>query len=257
MPRPGAHIDAHLFAHEPAEDEGRRGQYGDGAIGDRGRLSGPEVCRQRRCVGEIHDPRAASPEGDGQIDAIFDRPLRQLFGRPWTIRQPDLRVAVAVDEPVDMLEQVGPHRLRTGIAAPGAPDRTGDEEQPDPRHDEQARDIIEFMRPDLDLEHVETPVREVDEHRLIGRVRTTIPADPRRSIIDRQGHRHDRPFEAAEGAVHRFRVNTLPRYIKRRGLAGEILRAGHRFRVRRLHLRPPGQAPSRRRPANRHRPTTS
>jgi hypothetical protein len=37
--------------------------------------------------------------------------------------QPDLRISVAVDQPVDMLEQVGPDGLRAGIAAPGAPDR--------------------------------------------------------------------------------------------------------------------------------------
>src|SRR3546814_5959030 len=150
-----------------------------------------------------------------QVDRIFDRPLGNLFRFPWPVREADLRVAVAVDQPVDMLEQIGPHRLRAGIAAPRASDRAGDEEQPDPRHDEQARDIIEFMRPYPDLEHVETPVRQVDEHRLVGRVRPATPSNPGRSVIDRQGDRHDRPFEAPERAVHLLGVDALSRRIER------------------------------------------
>src|SRR3546814_12342476 len=102
------------------------------------------------------------PPRSTRTDTLF--PYTTLFRS----READLRVAVAVDQPVDMLEQIGPHRLRAGIAAPRASDRAGDAEQPDPRHDEQARDIIEFMRPYHDLEHVETPVRQVDEPRLVG-----------------------------------------------------------------------------------------
>src|SRR3546814_2573007 len=58
----------------------------------------------------IQDPCTAGPEGDGQVDRIFDRPLGNLFRFPWPVREADLRVAVAVDQPVDMLEQIGPHR---------------------------------------------------------------------------------------------------------------------------------------------------
>jgi hypothetical protein len=51
---------------------------------------------------------------------------------------------------VDMLEQVGPDRLRAGIATPGAPHSGGQQEQADTRHDQQTRHEIEFVRPDLD-----------------------------------------------------------------------------------------------------------
>src|SRR3546814_1360172 len=87
------------------------------------------------------------------------------------------------------------------------------------------------MRPDFDLEHVEAPVCKVDEHRLIGRVRPAIPADPGCSVIDRQRDGHDRPFEAPERAVHLLGIDALARFIKRAMLAGRAIRAGHRLPV--------------------------
>jgi len=249
--RPGTHIDADLLAHEAAEDERRRGQHGDGAICHGCSLSGPELRGQRRGIGEIHDPRAAGPEGDPQIDAIFDGPLGELLEGPGAVRQPDLGVAVAVDQAIDMLEEVGPDSLRASIAAPRTSDRAGDEEQPDARHDEQARDIIKFMRPDLDLEHEETAMRQIDKHRLVGRIGAAVPANPRRTIIDRQGDEHDRPFKPAERPVDLFRIDAFSRRIERPVLVGEVLRAGHRLPA--LRASRPQAALSRRRPANRHR----
>src|SRR3546814_9435631 len=92
--------DAHLLAQETAKNKGRRGQYRHGDIGDRCSLPGPEIVRQRRRVGEIHDPRAAGPEGDGQVDRIFDRTLGDLLGSPRSVGEANLRVAVAIDQPV-------------------------------------------------------------------------------------------------------------------------------------------------------------
>ena len=113
-----------------------------------------------------------------------------------------------------MLEQVGPHGLRAGIAAPCASHGAGDEEQPDTRHDEQARDEIEFVRPDLDAEHVEAAVGEIDQHRLIGRIGSTLPADPRRDVIDRQRDDHDQPFEPAERTVDPLVVHELALFVE-------------------------------------------
>uniref|UniRef100_UPI00359318C9 glycosyl hydrolase 108 family protein n=1 Tax=Parasphingorhabdus sp. TaxID=2709688 RepID=UPI00359318C9 len=39
-----------------------------------------------------------------------------------------------------------------------------------------AGDIIKFMRPDFDTEHVEAAIGEIDQHRLIGSVGTPVPA---------------------------------------------------------------------------------
>ena len=108
-----------------------------------------------------------------------------------------------------MLEQIGPHGLRTGIAAPRPPDRAGDQKQPDPRHDQHARDEVEFVRPDLDIEHVEAAIGEIDQHRLVGRVRPAVPADPRGDVVDRQRDDHDQPLEAPERAVDALVVDGL------------------------------------------------
>src|SRR3546814_3464343 len=61
-----------------------------------------------------------------------------------------------------------------------------------------------LVRSDFDLEHIEAPAGKVDEHRLVGGVGAAVPANPRRPVIDRQRHRHDRPFETAERAAYRL-----------------------------------------------------
>src|SRR3546814_1220078 len=54
---------------------------------------------------------------------------------------------------------------------------------------------VELLRPDLDAEHIETAMGEIDENRLIGRIRPTVPADPGRDPVDRPADHHDRSEE--------------------------------------------------------------
>ena len=96
-----------------------------------------------------------------------------------------------------------------------------DQKQAEARHDEQARDVIEFLRPDFDEEEIEAAIGEVDQHGLIGRIRPAIPAQPRREIIDAQRDEHDEPFEAPELTANTLRKNLDPRRIERLpGLGG-------------------------------------
>src|SRR5690606_23132120 len=108
--------------------------------------------------------------------------LDDLAGGPRGGIELDAGVAVAFDEALYRKKQVDPHGLRAGIAAPGAPDGRGDQKEPDARHHEQAGNVDEFLRPDLDEEEIKTPVGEVHQHGLVGRVGATIPANPRREI---------------------------------------------------------------------------
>ena len=133
-----------------------------------------------------------------------------------------------------MLEHVGPHRLRAGIAAPRAADRAGDEEQADPGHDQHARNEVEFVRPDLDVEHVEAAVGEIDQHRLIGGIGAAVPADPRGDVVDRQGDEHHQPLEAAEGAVDPLVVDRLALFVERRAHEAHVL--GHGGEARGLGI---------------------
>ena len=237
--RPRAHVDADLLAHEPAENERRRSQHGDRRIGHRGGLSGPEINRQRRRIGEIHDPCPAGPETDDQIDRPLEGTPGDLARAPRRRLQPRLGIAIAIDEPVNVLEQVGPDRLRTGIAAPGPANRAGHQKQPNPGHDQQTGHEIEFLRPDFDPEHEEPAMGQIDQHRLIGRIGTAIPADPRGDVIDPQRHRHHQPFEAAERALYRFGEDRLPLFIESRTLT-DLVRALHfRFRWQEGQAPPP------------------
>ena len=218
--RPGAHIDAHLFAHEAAQNEGRGGQDSNRCIGNRRSGPAPELLLQRRRVGEIEYPRPPGAKGDEQPYAPFGDPPGDLARAPGRLVQSDLGIAVAVDEALDMLVEVGPHRLRAGIAAPGAPDRGSDQEQADPGHDQQASDIIEFMRPNLDREHVEATMGEIDQYGLIGCIRAAIPAQPGRYPVDGERDRHDHPFQATVKAVDRLGINALALGVEGQGSGG-------------------------------------
>ena len=128
-----------------------------------------------------------------------------------------------------------------------------------PGHDQQAGDEIEFVRPDLDAEHVEAAIGEIDQHRLIGRIGTAVPADPRRDVIDRQGDDHDQPLQPAERAARppwerpiaasrragcrpakaqgcALAVAARGRCRRRDGPVGEILAAAQRMDIGRQHL---------------------
>jgi hypothetical protein len=69
--------------------------------------------------------------------------------------QADAGIAVAFDPTFDQYEQVSPHRLRAGIAAPHTPCGRGEEKQAKPRHNQQASDEIKLVRPNLDHEEKE------------------------------------------------------------------------------------------------------
>jgi hypothetical protein len=114
--------------------------------------------------------------------------------------EPQPRVAVALDPALHREEEVGPHRLRTGIAAPDPAERRGEQEEAEARHDQKARDEVELVRPDLDPEEEEPPVRKVQKHRLVGQVGAAVEPDPGRDIVDAQGDDHDDPLEVPERA---------------------------------------------------------
>src|SRR5690606_7470197 len=163
--RPGAHVDAHLLAHEAAQGEGRERQDRYGDVGRRSGLTAPEVADQGGCVGEVHDPRTAGPKGDHQVDCPLEAAAGNLAGRPWRGIEAHAGVAVAIDEPVNVLKQIGPYGLRTGIAAPGPANGARHQEQANCGHDQQPGDEVELVRPDLDVEHVEASVGEIDQNR--------------------------------------------------------------------------------------------
>ena len=166
-------------------------------------------------VGEVEHPEAARGDGDQQPDEHLDAALGNLRCAPRRGVELDTGVAVALDLALHPDVEVGPHRLRAGVAAPGAAEEGGDEEQPDAGHDEQARDVIEFLRPDLDEEEIEAAVGHVDEDGLVRRVARPRPAQPGRDIVDAEEDDHHRPLEAAEPAVGRLRVNRFARGIER------------------------------------------
>jgi hypothetical protein len=47
----------------------------------------------------------------------------QIACRPWSLIEADAGIAIALDGALDDEEEIDPHGLRAGIAAPRAPDR--------------------------------------------------------------------------------------------------------------------------------------
>jgi len=188
--RPGAHIDADLFARDAAKEIGRQGEEADEEIGGRRRVEGQELARQRRRVGKIEDPGAARRQRDQNPGQVLSRLARQLAHAPGRLVEADAFGAVAFEEAFDMDEEVGPDRLRAGITAPDAAGDARHEKEAESRENEEARDVVEFLRPDFEEEEIETPRGKIEQHRLVGKVRSPVPAQPGRHVIDRQGESH-------------------------------------------------------------------
>src|SRR5262249_16306649 len=112
---------------------------------------------------------------------------------------------------------IGPYRLRAEITAPDSPADRIHQEQDDGGEDQEAGEIIDLLRPQLDEEEVEAAVREVDQHGLAGRAQAAVPAHERQEVVDREAERHQRPFDAAEGARGRLRIDLLAGRMKRPG----------------------------------------
>src|SRR6185369_135081 len=98
------------------------------------------------------------PPGDYQPQDVL-QPLACVgAGRPFADVALHMLAPVTLDESFDGKEEIGPHRLRAEIAAP---DATGDrvhQEQQDRGENEQAGQIVDFLRPDLDEEEIKPSV---------------------------------------------------------------------------------------------------
>ena len=129
------------------------------------RLEGREVLHQRRRVGEVEHPRAAGPPGDHQPEKMLQAEAGHAVERPRSGIAPQMLAAVTFDPALDGLEQVGPHRLRAEIAAPDAAGDRVHQEQGQRGKDQEAGEIIDLLRPELDEEEIEPAVRQVDQTR--------------------------------------------------------------------------------------------
>ena len=85
-------------------------------------------------------------------------------------------VAIPFDPAFNQNEQIGPDRLRAGIATPNPPRGGCEQEKSQTRHDQQARDKINLMRPDFDHKEKEPPMGDINQNCLIGQIEPTIPA---------------------------------------------------------------------------------
>jgi hypothetical protein len=114
----------------------------------------------------------------------------------------DPAVAVAFEVVLDPHEHLGPHRLRTGIAAPQPAGEGGEEEQRKTSDRQQHRQEHEVLRPEIQPEHVELARRQVEQHRL-----AAVPAQPREHVVHPQQHPHREHAQALEAPVDRARVD--------------------------------------------------
>ena len=116
-------------------------------------------------------------------------------------------VAVAFDLGLDPHEQIGPDRLRAGVAAPDAACQAGNQEQPNRAHDQQACQVVNILRPEFEVEEIEPLVPEVEQHSLAGLGDAARPAHPRERVVKRQAKNQHRPFKPPHRAANGFRVD--------------------------------------------------
>ena len=174
-----------------------------------------QIARQSGRIGEVENPCTTGRQPDQKPRCPFRQPQAQLAQVPFFLAvQAEACISVALDPALDEDEKIGPDRLRAGITAPDAAQRRSEQEQAQPGHDQKARDEIEFMRPDLDPEKEEAAVGQIDQNGLIRQVRTTVPPQPRRDVVDAQCDRHDHPFEVTEVTRNAARKDRLTRGVK-------------------------------------------
>ena len=189
-------------------------------------IEGKEIDQQGRCIGEIEYP---SPPG-GHRDQSPSDPLGQTQPRladiPFLLpMQAQPRIAIPLDPTLNKNEKIGPHGLRTGIAAPHAAQRRGEQKQTQARHDQQTGHEIKLMRPNLDPEKEKSPVRQIQQNRLIRQRCTPVPTNPGRDIVDAQGDNHDHPFQVAKLAINLLGKDRFARSIE--GLRFGWMGIGH------------------------------
>lgn len=226
--RPRAHVGADLLAGEAGEQIGRAGQDADPHVGHRRGLERGEVAHQGRRVGEVEHPGAAGPPGDQQPEGVLGDLLGHQRRRPAALVGLHPLATVAFDQTLHRIEQVGPDGLRTQVAAPDPAGQRIHQEQHHRGEDQQAGEVVDLLRPDLDEEEVEAAAREIDQNRLVGRVRSTVPAHEGQQVVDAEREGHDGPLDRPEPALDLLRIDLLATCVEaaRRPAAATCRRIG-------------------------------
>ena len=210
---PGTHIGADLLAHMPGQPVGRECHQPQKQIGGRISRTREKVGRERGRIVEVENPRPARRRGDEQPDRMLGGPFQDLGRAPRRLLQSDALVAVTLDQALDHDEKVCPYGLRAGIAAPHPAKQRGHKKQEKRGQDQESRYVIDFLRPDLDPEEIEALAGQVDQHSLVGNVRSPVPPHPGQQVIGAQHHGHAQPFQRPELAMHKLWKNGHTRNI--------------------------------------------
>jgi hypothetical protein len=217
----GAHVLAHLLAHEAGVAPG-----GEGIEEDPEGLPGPELPAQHRTSQrldrrEVADEGEAGPQRDQGPDGVLGRLARELAGTPGRGIQLHARDAVALEAFLHPHEDLGVDGLRAGIAAEQTPGHGGEQEQGEGRDDQQDGEIEDVLRPEHQAEDVELALDDVEQHGL-----AAVPFEPAQAVEDRLGEPHHGPAPGGEGAGDAAGIDLLVGLVER-GLAdGDHFRAG-------------------------------
>ena len=126
----------------------------------------PAVAGQPR-IG-VKKPTKVKPVHSANDDPqdVLGALAQQLVRAPRRRVELHARAAVALGPALHPQEDLGPHRLRTGVAAPQAAGDRGEEEQRQRGDDQQPGEEDEILRPEHQAEDVELARRQVEQHRL-------------------------------------------------------------------------------------------
>ena len=175
---------------------------------------------QRADRREVADEGETGPQTDRDPDRVLAAAAQQLVRAPRRPVEPDARRAVTLQVVLDPHEDLGVDGLRAGVAAPEPAGDRGEQEQAVGREDEQPRQVDEVLRVQHQVEDVEAPARQVEEHR-----RAVVPGQPRQAVEDELRRPDERPAPGREPAVHRARVDrrlgSVHRHHRRLGGDGD------------------------------------
>ena len=176
--RPRAHIDAELFAPPPRHQIGHGGKTAEKTVQHGRGLTTQHIQRRLDRIGEIKGKSRPGQCRYDQPGQMLDPLAPNLIPGPGAMIQLLAVIGIALGPAFDADEQIGPHRLRTGKAAPDPSIQAGGQEQPQRRHHQHRHQEIKVLRPQLGPEQIGPHLGKAEQQGLVGQVRPPVPAQP-------------------------------------------------------------------------------
>jgi len=207
--RVGAHVLAHLFAHESGVAVGRQAIECDPEKLPGTQLSREDARSQRTNRHKEADKGEPGIGGEAEPQKLLGQLAEDLHGTPGRLVKFDALRALTLGETLHPYERLGPDGLRTGISAPKAACECREEEQRQGGDDQQPGQQEEILWEKRDAEDVELARWQIEQQCLAAG-----PVQPRKDVEKSEQSHHREDAQIVEAAAYLARIQLLVRRVK-------------------------------------------